>query len=127
MKVFLKIISAIVVGFCMLCCSAVGSFISESYFYPAPFIDTYMSEGYSPRIFDSIKVGDSDELVLRRLGKPLAVYRETLGFRWDYTGDGKLLEASRHGQSYLDFAWYRSSLWINSGKVVEIDKGWSYD
>ena len=92
----------------------------------SPYIDTEFAPRYSPEKFDLIKLGQSLKEVETVLGKPLYNHIDSLNhkFEYDYTNDGKLRSNKKSG----DFAWYRSAIYFNyQGKVVGIDKVWSFD
>jgi len=98
-----------------------------------PYIDTQFAVNYTPENFDKVKIGMSINEAMNVVGEPLykdQSYDDTLNTRYHYTGDGKLLNATKdHGQSgYGDFAWYLSALEVDrNGRIIEIDKGWCYD
>jgi outer membrane protein assembly factor BamE (lipoprotein component of BamABCDE complex) len=98
-----------------------------------PYVDTQFGEGYSPEKFQLIKMGMTMEQVTCIVGKPLGseeAYGDSTKTEYYYTGDGKLLHQSQQAgkEGYDDFAWYRSSVIVDSNNiVVGIDMGWSYD
>lgn len=97
-----------------------------------PYIDTHFAKNYSPEKFDKIKLGMKKSEVIKLIGEPLYMgegYDDTLVTNYYYTADGKLLGKIKSGeQRYDDFAWYRSTVGIDTTEtVVFIDKGWSYD
>ena len=97
------------------------------------YIDTEFAKSYSPEKFEQIEIGMKLDQVINLIGEPLYKgngYKDTLNTNYYYTGDGKLLHKTKdNGQNgYDDFAWYRSTIEVNSENiVVYIDKGWSYD
>ena len=93
-------------------------------------IDTECSESYTREKFDQVKFGDNEQEIVDLLGQPLfrsydsVTKLATLSF----TNDGRAISFNNPNQELDDFAWYRSSVKIDSFKiVVGIDKGWSYD
>src|SRR5690606_16119985 len=90
-----------------------------------PYIDTNFSELYHPKKFDKIKIGMSKNEVTTIIGNPLSISGNTYYF----TDDGKAFSKRKFSESgYFDYAWYRSNVTFDSlGKVIYIDKGWSYD
>lgn len=96
-----------------------------------PYIDTYFAENYSPEKFDLIKLGMKRIQVVKLIGKPLHIgsgYYDSIPINYHYTGDGKLHKTNDTYKPGYDFAWYRSTIGFNdTGLVVYIDKGWSYD
>ena len=49
--------------------------------------DTEYSPGYTARVFDAVKVGDSREAVVSRLGEPLSSYDTEPFHQWIFSGD----------------------------------------
>ncbi len=95
-----------------------------------PYIDTEFGEDYTPKKFDLISKNFTKEDVIKTVGQPLFISKDTLSFETEYayTNDG-FLRRKRNRNYYVgDFAWYRSSVFFDSDeKIVRIDKGWSYD
>ena len=98
-----------------------------------PYIDTVFAEIYSPRKFEKIKIGMTIEEAIKIIGEPLYKgqgYKDTLNTNYYYTDDGKLLHLTKDNgrNGYDDFAWYRSTLEVDSlNNIIYIDKGWSHD
>ena len=98
-----------------------------------PYIDTEFAKDYSPEKFDKIKIGMTIDEAIKIIGEPLHKgqgYSDTLNTNYYYTGDGKLLHSKKDNGHivYEDFAWYRSTLDVDSNnKIIGIDKGWSHD
>lgn len=91
-----------------------------------------MSQGYTPEKFDKIELGMDESNVLEILDSPLFIRIDSLQGEvievFDYTTDGKILNEKMPWYMSNDYAWYRSIIQFNSDKkVVEINKGWSYD
>ena len=104
----------------------------EGYHPLEPLIDTYHRDDYSIQKFDRLKVGDTKQSAIDLVGPPLYNYTDTIVHTVTYyfTGDGKLLGKAndQNKREYLDFAWYRSSITVDSNEVIiDINKGWSYD
>lgn len=97
---------------------------SKNIFFP--YIDTQFASQYSPEKFELIKIGQTLEEVEKIIGQPLQKNIDSKNGRAEYlyTNDGKLLSIKKSG----DFAWYRSIIYFDEqDKVINIDKGWSYD
>ncbi|KQR94446.1 hypothetical protein ASG01_00735 [Chryseobacterium sp. Leaf180] len=102
----------------------------EGYNIFEPYIDTEFGENYTPEKFELINKEFTEEEVLKTVGKPLFIHRDTLTgeIELTYTNDGFLRRKSNRNYDIEDFAWYRSSVHFDSiGKIIRIDKGWSYD
>ncbi len=127
MIIFYKILSSILLFVTVLITFLIGAGLTiEGINIFSPFIDTQLAPNYSPEKFDLIKLGQSVKEVETVLGKPLYHHVDSLNnkFEYDYTNDGKLRSNKKSG----DFAWYRSSIYFDeAGKVIDIDKGWSFD
>jgi hypothetical protein len=107
-----------------------GLSLMEGYNIFDPYIDTEFAENYTPAKFDAINNNFTKEEVLKTIGKPLFVHKDTLSNQTEftYTNDGFLYRKSNKVYDINDFAWYRSSIQFDSkGKITRIDKGWSYD
>lgn len=107
-----------------------GISLMEGYNIFEPYIDTEFGENYTPEKFDLITKEFTKEEVIKTVGQPLFTYKDTLTneTQLTYTNDGFLKRKSNRNYDISDFAWYRSSVYFNStGKIVRIDKGWSYD
>lgn len=109
----------------------VGGFsLIEGYNIFKPYIDTEFAENYTPQKFDKISINFTKEEVLKTVGQPLFIYKDTLtnGIQYTYTSDGYLKKKTNKSYDISDFAWYRSNIYFDStGKIIKIDKGWSYD
>ena len=102
----------------------------EGYNIFNPYIDTKFAENYSPNKFDLITNDFTKDEVLKLIGKPLNTYEDDFDKQTEfiYTGDGFLSDKSNRKYFINDFAWYRSSIYFDGkGKIIRIDKGWSYD
>lgn len=102
----------------------------EGYNIFNPYIDTEFGENYSPEKFDKILPNFTKEEVLKTLGQPLFIHKDTLTneTQFTYTNDGYLKRRTNRSYDIGDFAWYRSDVYFDStGKIIKIDKGWSYD
>lgn len=128
MKYFWKILSLPFIGFLVYASFIFGSVpLVEGYHPIYPLIDTHRSSLYSIKKFDQVKINDSLQRVILLVGQPLYVQLDsTTGLTTAYfTNDGRLMNIEEES---LDFAWYRSSVTLDSlNKVVEINKGWSHD
>ena len=127
MKIFYKILASVLLFSSVFITFMMGAVLGvEGMNIFSPYIDTEFAPRYSPEKFDLIKLGQSVEEVETVLGKPLNHHIDSLNhkFEYDYTNDGKLRSTKKSG----DFAWYRSAIYFDeAGRVVEIDKGWSFD
>lgn len=102
----------------------------EGYNIFEPYIDTEFGENYTPEKFEQITEAFTKEEVLKTVGNPLFIHKDTLTGKMEftYTNDGFLRRKSNRNYDIGDFAWYRSSVHFDSiGKITWIDKGWSYD
>ena len=82
-----------------------------------------------PENFNKITIGLKKTEVIHLLGQPLRKERIGNAEEYNYTNDGYLLKA-RKSTIFLwrDFAWYRFVIQFNlEGKVIHINKGWTYD
>ena len=134
MKIIFKILSAICIAFFVVITFMFGQFpLMEGRHLIYPYIDTQFSKSYSPEKFEKIKIGMTIDEAYMIIGKPLHKrqgYIDTLNVCYDYTDDGKfkLLHPTKDYYDFKDFAWYRSTLEVDTAnKIVHIDKGWSYD
>lgn len=95
-----------------------------------PYIDTEFAPNYTPEKFDLITENFTYDEVIQLLGEPLFESKDQKGniIEIDYTNDGKILYTKNPLVIVKDFAWYRSYIRFDSnGKIIEINKGWSYD
>ena len=102
----------------------------EGYNIFDPYIDTEFAENYTPKKFDLITVNFTKEEVINTVGKPLFIFTDTVSNQTEfiYTNDGFLIQKSNREYDINDYAWYRSSIYFDlNGKIIRIDKGWSYD
>jgi hypothetical protein len=102
----------------------------EGYNVFEPYIDTEFGENYTPEKFGLINKEFTEEEVLKTVGKPLFIHRDTLTgeIELTYTNDGFLRRKSNRNYDIGDFAWYHSSIHFDSvGRITRIEKGWSYD
>lgn len=102
----------------------------EGYNIFNPYIDTEFGKEYSPEKFDKISTKLTREDVIKTVGEPLFIHKDTLTneTEFTYTNDGYLKRKTNGSYHISDFAWYRSSVYFDSnGKIIKIDKGWSYD
>jgi len=107
-----------------------GISLMEGYNIFNPYIDTEFGENYSPEKFDKILPNFTKEEVLKTVGQPLFIHKDTLTneIQFTYTNDGYLKRRTNRSYDNGDFAWYRSDVYFDStGKIIKIDKGWSYD
>lgn len=107
-----------------------GFSLMEGYNIFDPYIDTEFAENYTPQKFDKITTNFTKEEVVKTVGQPLFINKDTLsnGIQYTYTNDGYLKRKSNENYAISDFAWYRSNIYFDStGKILKIDKGWSYD
>ncbi len=107
--------------------------LMEGYNVFVPYIDTEFAQNYSPELFDKITYDINIDSVVSIVGQPLSKRQDTVDgyvrLRYTYTNDG-FFGRSEKSERYSigDFAWYRSKiLFDNQGRIVHIDKGWSYD
>ena len=97
------------------------------------YIDTEFAENYSPKKFEKVEIGMELSEVKNLVGVPLDMVnanKNALNKNYYYTRDGKLLHNAKtcRQKGYDDFAWYRSTVEVNSENiVVSIKKGWSFD
>ena len=133
-RIILKILSILGLSFLTVVLFVFGQIpLIEGKHLLNKYIDTEFAENYSPEKFEQIKIGMKLDQVIDLIGEPLYTgngYKDTLNRNYYYTGDGKLLNKTKdNGQKgYDDFAWYRSTIEVNSENiVVNIDKGWSHD
>lgn len=104
----------------------------EQYYIFNPYIDTKMASNYSPEKFDQLEIGMDKSDVIDLIGSPLYAKIDTLDNltfeRFYYTGDGKISNQKMPWYMFNDYAWYRSTVTFDSDqKLIDIDKGWSYD
>lgn len=95
-----------------------------------PYIDTEFAPKYTPEKFDLITKDFTYEKVIDLLGEPLYENYDSFyqGIRLDYTNDGNLRRINKRNFDVKDFAWYRSIIYFDLNcKIVNIEKGWSYD
>lgn len=107
-----------------------GISLIEGYNIFEPYIDTEFGENYTPEKFDLINEEFTKDDVLKTLGEPLFIRKDTLKneTQFIFTSDGFLKQKNKRKYVIGDFAWYRSSVYFDSiGKIIRIDKGWSYD
>jgi len=107
-----------------------GVSLMEGYNIFDPYIDTEFAENYTPKKFDLITVNFTKEEVINTVGKPLFIFTDTVSNQTEfiYTNDGFLIQKSNREYDINDYAWYRSSIYFDlNGKIIRIDKGWSYD
>ena len=107
-----------------------GVALMEGYNIFDPYIDTEFAENYTPEKFDLINSNFTKEEVLNTIGKPLFIFTDpiTKETEFTYTNDGFLRTKSNREYNINDYAWYRSRVNFDlKGKVISIDKGWSYD
>jgi len=107
-----------------------GFSLMEGYNIFDPYIDTEFAENYTPQKFDKITANFTKEEVVKTVGQPLFINKDTLSneIQYTYTNDGYLKRKSNENYAISDFAWYRSNIYFDStGKILKIDKGWSYD
>lgn len=127
MRIFYKILASILLFSSIIITFFIGAGLTiEGINIFSPFIDTRFAPQYSRTKFNLIKPGQSIKEVEAIIGQPIYKSNEYSDHRtayW-YTMDGKLNLNNKAG----DFAWYRSAIYFNNqGKVIEIDKGWSFD
>lgn len=131
MKTAFKIFTALLLAPTLCLVFIMGGFsLMEGYNIFEPYIDTEFSENYTPEKFGQISLLDSEETVLQAIGQPLVIHEDTLTkeIQYVYTNDGNLKRISQIKHDIADFAWYRSTIIFDStGKIIRIDKGWSYD
>ena len=126
MRIFYKILASIFLFFSVSVTFFVGgAFTIEGINVFSPFVDTEFAPRYSPEKFGLIRPGQSIKEVEAIIGPPLSKSIDSANRRaeYSYTNDGKLYVNKKDG----DFAWYRSTVYFKADKVIEIDKGWSYD
>lgn len=107
-----------------------GAPLMEGYNVFKPYIDTEFGKDYTPKKFDLITMDFTKDDVLKTVGQPLFIYKDTLKneTQFVYTNDGFLRRKSNRNYTIGDFAWYRSNVHFDSiGKIIYIDKGWSFD
>ena len=105
-----------------------GVSLMEGYNIFDPYIDTEFAENYTPKKFDLITVNFTKEEVINTVGKPLFTDTVSNQTEFIYTNDGFLIQKSNREYDINDYAWYRSSIYFDlNGKIIRIDKGWSYD
>jgi hypothetical protein len=133
MNTTFKAISAPLIALIIIITFFAGRLLLMEGYYPIdPLIDTFQSQNFTIKKFDSVKIGDTEWSVIDMLGNPLYTsYDSTTNLTtYSFTSDGKLLKKANDQakREYLDFAWYRSSVELDTNRrVVSIDKGWSYD
>lgn len=104
--------------------------LAEGYNTFNPYIDTEFAKDYTPSKFDLITTDLSKNELEKIIGIPLRIHVDSAKneVEYVYTNDGYLSKKSKSRFIINDFAWYRSSVTLNeSGKVIRINKGWSYD
>lgn len=127
MRIFHKILASILLFVSVFMTFLIGGALTiegKNIFFP--YIDTQFASQYSPEKFELIKIGQTLEEVEKIIGQPLQKNIDSKNGRAEYlyTNDGKLLVIKKSG----DFAWYRSIIYFDEqDKVINIDKGWSYD
>lgn len=127
MRIFHKILASILLFVSVFMTFLIGGALtieSKNIFFP--YIDTQFASQYSPEKFELIKIGQTLGEVEKIIGQPLQKNIDSKNGRAEYlyTNDGKLLVIKKSG----DFAWYRSIIYFDEqDKVINIDKGWSYD
>lgn len=133
-KRFLKIISVFIIIPIITLSFLFGEIIvGESKHLFKPYIDTFFADNYTPEKFNQIQIGWRLDEVKTLIGEPIYIdtnYNDKTKLDYNYTGDGKLISETNNQKRsrYYDFAWYRSSVTIDTNNiVVSIDKGWSYD
>lgn len=104
----------------------------EQYYVFEPYIDTEMAPDYTPEKFNQIHAGMTKDQVISTVGAPLTMVQDTIHnevvVTYYYTNDGKLFYKDVPWYMARDYAWYRSSIELDSNDhVTHIDKGWSYD
>lgn len=131
MKTAFKIFTALLLVPTMCLVFIMGGIsLMEGYNIFEPYIDTEFSENYTPEKFDQISLLDSKTTVLQAIGQPLDIHEDTQTkeIQFAYTNDGNLKRKSPIKHDIADFAWYRSIIIFDStGKIIRIEKGWSYD
>ena len=131
MRTLYKTLSLALLFFTVYNVFMLGGFsLMEGYNIFEPYIDTEFAENYTPQKFDKITINFTKEEVLKTVGQPLSIYKDTLSneIQYTYTNDGYLKRKSYKSYDISDFAWYRSDIYFDSsGKITKIDKGWSYD
>jgi hypothetical protein len=99
-------------------------FDGETYCWVYPSIDTRYAAGFDEGRFRRLRVGDSEESVLKRLGEPLRRFRSSNAELWYYSFDGKL--TSQYGE-WADYAWLLRTVEIRKGRVSEVRSGVVYN
>ena len=131
MRALYKTLSLALLFFTVYIVFMFGGFsLIEGYNIFEPYIDTEFAENYTPQKFDKITTNFTKEEVLKTVGQPLFINKDNLsnGIQYTYTNDGYLKRKSNKSYAISDFAWYRSYIYFDStGKILKIDKGWSYD
>lgn len=97
-----------------------------------PYIDTEFAPKFTPKKFDEIQLGMTKEEVIHWIGFPLWSKAQNIDElkemdEFHYTNDGNFKKRDHKIIFVGDFAWYRSYIYFEYGKVSKIDKGWSYD
>lgn len=127
MKIFYKILASVLLFLSVIITFSLGAGLTvEGINLFSPFIDTQFARYYSQEKFELIKRGQSIKEVESLLGLPLKKRSDSVNRKTEYiyTTDGKLYSNKKNG----DFAWYRSAVYFDqAGKVIKIDKGWSFD
>lgn len=131
MRVFYKILTLILLVPTVYFLFLLGGIpLVEGYNVFSPYIDTEFGENYTPKDFDKITMDFTKNEVLEIVGKPLFISEDSLRneIEYVYTNDAYLTRKTNRNYLIRDFAWYRSRVYFDStGKVIRIDKGWSYD
>lgn len=107
----------------------------EGYVFFDPYIDTWFAPGYRPELERRIHLGQTMQEVLDILGDPLSrhqmIKKDDGSTIFYYTNDGghdRYLGIDHRDPRHKDFAWHRFGVvFDNTGTVVGIDDGWSYD
>jgi hypothetical protein len=91
-----------------------------------------MAPDYSPVKFDNVQLNMTKDEIIKIIGEPLKHIQDTVNNEiienYYYTNDGKILNENMPWYLVNDYAWYRSGIQLDSkNRVINIDKGWSYD
>lgn len=131
MKVLFKIVTLVLLLPIMWIVYIMGGVsLIEGYNIFDPYIDTEFAENYTPERFDAIDLDFTKEEVNQTVGQPLSISHDTVRniVKLNYTNDGHLRRKNNHHYMVNDYAWYRSTVEFDTaGRIVRIDKGWSYD
>jgi outer membrane protein assembly factor BamE (lipoprotein component of BamABCDE complex) len=93
--------------------------LPETYCFFYPSIDTRYTEGFTESKFAAIRVGMTQEEVVKLLGEPFDGASARASSRWAYTQDGKC--------TWKDWAWLGREIVFAKGRVVEIVARVYYD